>query len=341
MNTDLIKVSVICITYNHEKYIRKCLDGFVMQKTNFRFEVIVHDDASTDRTAFIVKEYAEKYPNLFVPVCETENQYSQGKKFMPRLLEMACGRYIAYCEGDDFWIDEYKLQKQFDIMENNPNVSIVVGKVICCNEDGSPAGKVFPSKKFELCQSELINKEDTIKMILGGYPFQTSSYFTRKALRQNLYSREFVRYMNGDVGMIIEAFIEGDFYYINDVLSCYRLFSIGSWNQRFHNNSYLKKSIHYLRHYYGHIDFDRVTKSVYRCYIYNFIIKGIGENGYADKKMFNEIRKYFKIKAIDVLKKAGKRSFIKYLLTIVSPGLVKKIAAAHDRKTISHDEQKK
>ena len=117
-----ILVTVICLTYNHEKYIRECIDGFVMQKTNFAYEVIIHDDASTDNTAEIIKEYQQKYPDIIIPILQTENQYSKkvpiGKTFIyPR----AKGKYIALCEGDDYWIDPYKLQKQVDFLEDNPD----------------------------------------------------------------------------------------------------------------------------------------------------------------------------------------------------------------------------
>ena len=73
-----LMVTILCLVYNHESYIRQCLEGFVMQKTNFRFEAIVHDDASTDGTAAIIREYAEKYPDINKPIFETENQYSKG-----------------------------------------------------------------------------------------------------------------------------------------------------------------------------------------------------------------------------------------------------------------------
>lgn len=115
-----LMVSIMCITYNHEPYIRQCLEGFVMQKTNFRFEAIVHDDASTDGTAAIIREYAEKYPDIIKPIYETENQYSKHDGSLRRIMDEACkGKYIALCEGDDYWTDPQKLQIQVDFMENH------------------------------------------------------------------------------------------------------------------------------------------------------------------------------------------------------------------------------
>ena len=119
-------VSIHCLTFNQAPYIRQCLDGFVMQKTNFPFEAIVHDDASTDGTAEIIKEYAEKYPNIIKPILEKDNQYTKiGFSGIEQLMaEKEQGKYIAICEGDDYWTDSRKLQKQVDFLESHPNYGL-------------------------------------------------------------------------------------------------------------------------------------------------------------------------------------------------------------------------
>lgn len=115
------KVTVFCTAFNHEKLIRSALDGFVMQKTTFPVEYIVHDDASTDGTAAVIREYAEKYPHLIVPIYQTVNQYSQGVPIVDRFMApLAQGEYIAFCEGDDFWTDPMKLQRQVDFLDAHP-----------------------------------------------------------------------------------------------------------------------------------------------------------------------------------------------------------------------------
>jgi glycosyltransferase involved in cell wall biosynthesis len=120
-------VIVICTTYNHENYIRACLDGFIIQQTSFSFEIIVHDDASTDTTAQIVKEYESKYPHLFNNIYQTENQYSKGNNDVGKIVfGLANSKYIAVCEGDDYWVDPLKLQKQVDFLEANPDHGLVV-----------------------------------------------------------------------------------------------------------------------------------------------------------------------------------------------------------------------
>lgn len=120
-NLEIPVVTIWCLCYNHESYIRQCLDGFVMQKTNFPFVAIVHDDASTDKSAEIIREYAERYPNIIKPIFETENQYSKGT--LDHIMQEACKasecKYIALCEGDDYWIDPLKLQKQVDFLETH------------------------------------------------------------------------------------------------------------------------------------------------------------------------------------------------------------------------------
>lgn len=122
-------VSVICATYNQEKYISECLDGILGQQTDFYFELIVHDDASTDATPDIIKEYAERYGGQVIPVFQTQNQWSRkvaiDKEF---LYPKVRGKYVAICEGDDYWSDKRKLQLQVDYMESHPEC------VVCATE---------------------------------------------------------------------------------------------------------------------------------------------------------------------------------------------------------------
>lgn len=124
-------VSISCITYNHAPYIKEALEGFVTQRTDFPFEVLIHDDCSTDGTTDIIRKYATEYPDIIKPMYEEINQYSQGKPIgtvvwnYPR----ASGKYIAFCEGDDYWTDPLKLQKQVDFLETNPEYGLIYGKV--------------------------------------------------------------------------------------------------------------------------------------------------------------------------------------------------------------------
>jgi glycosyltransferase involved in cell wall biosynthesis len=131
-------VSICCITYNHEIFIRDAIEGFLMQKSTFPIEIIIHDDASTDKTAEIVAEYANKYPELIFPIFQTENQFSKGIKISATYVwPKAKGKYIALCEGDDYWTDPFKLQKQVDFLEANPDFVICYHDVKVINEEGS------------------------------------------------------------------------------------------------------------------------------------------------------------------------------------------------------------
>lgn len=114
-------VSIVCPAYNQEAYIAQTLEGFLMQETSYDVEILVNDDASTDGTARIIAEYVERYPTLIRPFYHETNQYSQGKPSVPRLFGEARGRYIAFCEGDDYWTDPRKLQIQVEFLENHPD----------------------------------------------------------------------------------------------------------------------------------------------------------------------------------------------------------------------------
>ncbi|MGM9837766.1 MAG: glycosyltransferase family 2 protein [Paludibacteraceae bacterium] len=118
------KVAINCLVYNHEPYLLDCLEGFVMQQTDFPFVAIVHDDASTDHSADIIREYAAKYPDIIHPIYETENQYSKKDGFLVCIMDNALAatdaEYVAMCEGDDYWTDPHKLKKQVDFMDAHP-----------------------------------------------------------------------------------------------------------------------------------------------------------------------------------------------------------------------------
>ncbi len=140
-------VVINCVTYNHEPYIRDALDGFVMQKTNFPFVAIVHDDASTDGTAAVIREYAEKYPDIIKPIYETENQYSKRDGSLSHIMQEARNatgaKYVAMCEGDDYWTDPLKLQKQVDFLESHADFTMCFHNAIEHWENSTSEDKLF------------------------------------------------------------------------------------------------------------------------------------------------------------------------------------------------------
>ena len=204
-------VSIRCITYNHEPYIRKCLDGFVMQKTNFCFEAIVHDDASTDGTAAIIKEYAKKYPDIIKPIIETENQFSKHDGSLREIMNRACkGKYVAMCEGDDYWIDPYKLQKQVDFMESHPDY-------VACFHNARVQYKDHVSLFNGLQEKHDTSARD---IIVRRWFIATPTLLYRNILHtMPEWSKDVV---NGDYLMELLLAREGKFFYMDDVMAVYR-----------------------------------------------------------------------------------------------------------------------
>ena len=224
MAEEQIMVSVLCTAYNHEPYIRDCLDGFVNQKTDFKYEVIIHDDASTDKTADIIREYEAKYPDIIKPIYQTQNQYSQGVRigkvfFHPRIK----GKYMAWCEGDDYWCDEHKLQIQVDYMEAHPDCTL------CVHQTHQLDMMTNQKKMFTKIDTD---GEVPIETILEkGAIFATSSCFVRTQV--NLQMPELFRAKGfGDHQLIIYNTLQGYCYYFAKPMSVYRFRSEGSWTRK-------------------------------------------------------------------------------------------------------------
>jgi len=137
---DLPLLSVCCITFNHEGYIAEALDSFLMQETDFPFEVIVRDDCSADRTAEIIRTYEQQYPLIIKPIYEAENQYSKGVRPMPVVFKQTKGEYLALCDGDDYWTDQHKLQHQVDFLAAHLDYSVCYTAANIINDEGKQIG---------------------------------------------------------------------------------------------------------------------------------------------------------------------------------------------------------
>lgn len=294
-NNDIM-VSVCCLAYNHAKYIRNTLEGFVSQKTNFKFEVLVHDDASTDGTADIIREYEAKYPDIIKPIYQTENQYSKKIRIsITYQYPRAKGKYIAFCEGDDYWCSDTKLQEQFDIMENNPNVSFCAHKVRAIAESGEDLEKTYPEEKLDLKEG-LIKAEDFAKVLLTDYPFQTSGHFIRgEVIRKMLEEKpEFVTKMPiGDQPLRLYCSLNGDAYYLDKEYSKYRHNVPGSWSKRKDTKEYMATGFDRLAD--GYEAFDKYSNGKYHKLVYknvyNLRMRRINKTGkiYSVKEAFQFI----------------------------------------------------
>ncbi|MCB2209909.1 glycosyltransferase [bacterium] len=207
-------VSILCITYNQENFIADALNGFVMQQTSFPFEIIIHDDASTDGTAEIIKDFEKEYPDLIRAIYQTENQYSQGIIVEEPLYRMARGRYIAICEGDDYWIDAQKLEKQVDFMIAHPDCSICYHKVLFQYENKKEKNHIFP----EITGDVLFSKED----FFGRYISATCSIIIENKYVDELF--EFGRKVgSGDIALAYFFATKGKVGFLDDLMGVYRL----------------------------------------------------------------------------------------------------------------------
>lgn len=215
-------VSICCITYNHEKFIREALEGFLMQKTDFPFEILVHDDASTDATPAILRQYEEKYPDLFRIVYQTENQYSKGHKPSAFLLPMARGKYIALCEGDDYWTDPLKLQKQVDFLESHPDHAGCFHKSLRLYQETGNIEVWNP-------RTQVIKDSYSLEDLIPSNFFATASLmFLKKSILP--LPEWFSETSVGDWPLVIYAVQHGNIGFINEVMSVYRIHGGGAWS---------------------------------------------------------------------------------------------------------------
>lgn len=230
-------VSICCITYNHEKYIIDALDGVINQETSFPFELLIHDDASTDNTAKLIKDYAKNYPKIVKPIFQTENQYSKGLKMNQSFnFPRAKGRYIALCEGDDYWVDVKKLQKQYDILEKYKKINLVVHDAVTSDDRGKVVRGSWHGSYF---RDKIVSVEEVF--IVDGQFAPTASYFFRNKELESLNS-----YPEAPVGdFLIEVVLGIDgIYAMSDKMSIYRVGIEGSWT-----NTILKEYTSKINHY--------------------------------------------------------------------------------------------
>ena len=219
INQEKPLVAIHCLVYNHEPYLRDCFEGFVMQKTNFRFVAVVHEDCSTDNSAAIIREYAEKYPEIFRPIFETENQWGKHddsiNKIMNDAIAATGAKYVAICEGDDYWTEPSKLQKQVDYMEAHHACSCYAHNSLTLNTSSRNIG-LFNKKLLRSLDYTLEN-------------FITKDWFT--PTQSLMYRREAYtdfgdepRFMHGDYSILINILLmEGSYlHYENEIQSVYR-----------------------------------------------------------------------------------------------------------------------
>lgn len=205
-------VSIVCITYNHINFIENALNSLLNQVTSFPFEIILHDDASTDGTTKIVEKYAKNYPNIIVPIIQTKNQWSQGKRPSQFTFAVTRGQYIAMCEGDDFWVSKDKIQLQFNYMSNNPEATL-------CFHDAVTTNQQLQVIKFN--QYSEVELEFNVSDIIDKWFISTQTIFFEKTpiLESNEY---FKGVINGDWLIQLMSAHHGKVVFLPNILACYR-----------------------------------------------------------------------------------------------------------------------
>lgn len=222
-------VSILCLAFNHQKYLAEALDSFLMQETDFSFEIVIHDDASTDGTTDIIRAYSAQHPDIIRPIYQTENQYSKGdgrivNKFM---IPHARGKYLAFCEGDDYWTDPLKLQLQIDYMENNPDCVMCTHASSTIDREGKTTNRLRP-----LTDDADIKPEHVIMM---PNDFSTATLVLRSAIMSDL-PPFYYDAPSGDSSLKLYCVAIGKIHYIDRFMSVYRVNAESSWTERVKNN---------------------------------------------------------------------------------------------------------
>lgn len=214
-------VSIVCDVYNHGPYLRSALEGFVMQQVNFPIEVLVHDDASTDNSAEIIREYETRYPDLFRPIYETENQYHKQHLWADIQFPRAQGKYIALCEGDDFWTDPLKVQKQVEYLEAHPECTMCFGIAMEHWEGSDRPDKVF---------SHIEDRDYAPEELTHGWFISTATVMFRKQVIDSDLFKKYTsdrKIITGDLPLWLTCASMGTVHGCSDVFSVYRRLPTG------------------------------------------------------------------------------------------------------------------
>jgi len=218
-------VTIRCTTFKQQQYIAQCIEGFLIQETSFPFEIAIHEDASPDGTANVIRQYAEKYPKIIKTLFETENQYSKNDGSFTRIVNtMLTSKYVAMCEGDDYWTAPDKLQQQIDYLETHPECTMVVHRCETVNDRTGLSENQFP----EFHEERDIPIEEII--LGGGGLFGTNTMVYRRELLECTKEKYWDVSPVGDFPLILSAAAKGTVHYIPNTMAVYRIFANGSWS---------------------------------------------------------------------------------------------------------------
>jgi hypothetical protein len=229
-------VSINCVTYNHEPYIRDALDGFLIQQTDFPFEILIHDDASTDGTADIIRGYEKRYPHIIKPIYQIDNQYSQGNK--PGIInrKRARGKYIAMCEGDDYWTDSFKLQKQVDFLERTPSYSLCFCNVnVVYDDQAKQSHPGYMNRKMPtqyLRTIRIPRRSSGLRTLAKGNYIHTPGVLFRNWIREHGLPPYLLSTPIGDWPLHLRTASFGQCRYFPETMAVYRVREGGVWSSQ-------------------------------------------------------------------------------------------------------------
>jgi len=250
-------VSICCPTFNHENFIEDTLNGFLIQKTNFPVEILVNDDCSTDRTTDIIKEYEKQFPEIIKPVYQPTNQYSKGIKPIPQVLLPRCkGKYVALCDGDDFWTDPNKLQTQIDFLETNSELSMCYTNFSYANEKGEVIYESGASRKFKKTHIDHLQ-------ILEYFTPRIFTIVFRTTVLQNRVPHEISLVPNGDIFLCALLIQQAPAAYLDFISGCHRLNknSVYATKPILEKNEMTIKTLNVLKKYFVQPDEQRAINS--------------------------------------------------------------------------------
>lgn len=266
---------IVCLVYNHESYLKDALEGFVMQKTDFPFVAIIHDDASTDGSSKIIGEYAKKYPDIILPIYEEENQWSRHDGSLGKIIDSARkatgASFVALCEGDDYWTDQFKLQKQVDILKNNKDISLVHTDYLPVDEKGHPLD--YPPHRLHQRKSR--SGSFFYNLLQSNYILTLTV-----AIRSELFDSPFFidSIPKMDYLLFLVAAAHGKSFYIPEKTGCYRIVHNGQLQRRLVSVINRSNAIkEYILNKFIQGDIKNITIieriSVYRM-VFNYILQG-------------------------------------------------------------------
>lgn len=286
-----VLVSICCTAYNQEKYIEDALKGFLMQETNFAFEILISDDCSTDKTTQIIQDYTNRYPRIIKPLIQKENQYSKGAlPIRDLILPHVSGKYIALCEGDDYWTDSTKLQQQVDFLEHNPEF-MGCGHNTRFLINGELTDRLFVDSS---------NKKDSYKFndfIDSAYLHTTSLVFRYDAHKSqiNEYLAKYSSVKRNDVYMLLVFSKFGSIKYIDKIMSVYRMNDGGIW-------SGVDEQAQLIMFLHGCVDFSYIFGEDYRDkFLYSFANTLSESIGATTPNFMSEVLKEFSIRDFEVI----------------------------------------